>query len=211
MKIKLFVLLMIVSLLCACSAVPPEDDSSSAQNGASENSAVENVSGNSQETNIPTEGNSENQGSEDQGTEPDSQSGSSEQTSQGSSGQTSQEQETIIYEKYLAALSMYALVLEYPDFQLDTIYAASFVPMENKAQSKGIYMTFESGGMQLVAHLYPIEAERTESGARNVYSPEVGYAAFDIVSAVPEGLSKLSQSDYADVMDKITLPTVTMY
>ena len=205
MKIKILVLLLILSLLCGCGLAPSEESTSTDPIASEE---IGSNPENSQDDEAPTvENNSENPTNE----QPSNDGGS---TSQSSSQQTSQgqePQEVAIYEKYLAALSMYALVLEYPDFQLGTVYAASFVPMESKAQSKGIYVTFESGGMQLIAHLYPIEAERNESGARNVYSPEVGYAAFDIVSAVPDGLSTLSHDDYAAVMENISMPTVTMY
>ena len=144
-------------------------------------------------------------------TEQTSQTASSEQTSQTEpTEQTSQAQEpseeTIIYEKYLAALSMYALVLEYPDFRLDTVYAASFVPMEKKMQSKGIYLSFESGGEKLFAHLYPLESAQADS--RTVHCPEVGYAAFDIVSEIPANLSTIAQSDYVALMENISMPSV---
>ena len=76
-------------------------------------------------------------------------------------------------------------------------------------QSKGIYVSFESGGEKLIAHLYPLEEERAESGTRTAYCPEVGYAAFDIVGEVPAGLSTLSQSDYVALMETISMPSVS--
>ncbi len=114
---------------------------------------------------------------------------------------------TKIYEHYLASLALYALVFEYPDFQIEGIYAASIVPMDKQEQSKGVYVAFESFGAKLIAYISYLPAERTEAGTTDLYSPDVGYATFDFVDSMPENLTQLHEQDFVEAMNEVSMPT----
>ena len=116
-----------------------------------------------------------------------------------------------VYEKYLAALSSDVLLQCIGGFRLDGIYAASFVNMENRMESKGVYIRFFANLENKIAHLYPIEAERTEPGSCNIYTPEVGYVAFELVSTMPKGVRGMDRTYYATVINKISAPAITKY
>ncbi|MBE6984463.1 MAG: hypothetical protein E7434_02395 [Ruminococcaceae bacterium] len=123
-----------------------------------------------------------------------------EQTTQG----TSEPVEVRIYEEYLAALTLFALSMEYPDFVLQGIYSGTSVSIENKMSSSGVYTMFESGGSSLIAHVYPIDAERTEPGTSDLYAAELGFAAFDLVESRDDNYSEIPQDVYTGLLSEIS-------
>lgn len=112
--------------------------------------------------------------------------------------------EVRIYEEHLAALTLFALSMEYPDFVLQGIYSGTSVSIENKMSSAGIYAMFESGGSSLIAHIYPIDAERTQPGTTDLYAAELGFAAFDFVESRDNSYSEISQDVYASLLAELS-------
>ncbi len=109
-----------------------------------------------------------------------------------------------IYEDYLAALTIVALSMEYFDFIPLGVFSYEKVSFDRKTESKGIYATFESEGSTWTAFVYPIEGERNESGTLDIYSTELGYAAFDLVESVPGGCTEIEQDVYAELLPELT-------
>lgn len=106
------------------------------------------------------------------------------------------------YEMHLAALTINALnQLGYYSFRIDVVYAASFVPLENRMESKGVYIYFFSFSDQQskIAHLYPIESDRTVPDSCTLYTPEIGYVALELVTSIPKGVCVLDGSYYFDL------------
>lgn len=224
MKLKLLCIVMSLLILTACSAMPWEE---SAATVSAIPSKSETEIGSQEDTTLPEEIESaesvdptETELPTDSEVDTDPTTGgiveSTESTQVSTSGAYSPSESTEpieqeIYEHSLAALTIYALTFEYFSFELEGVYAASIVPMSQKMQSKGVYLAFESYGEKIIVHTYPIESENKTPGACNVYSPEVGYAAFDVVSSLPDGLSAIDKDSYTDALGKISMPTVTSY
>ena len=85
------------------------------------------------------------------------------------------------YELWLASAALLGLSLEYPDFELDGIYALSATSLEEKAASKGVYLCFRSGGTDRAIHCAPLEGERSTAGSVDLSSKVTGFATFDQV------------------------------
>lgn len=179
MKFKILALLLALMLLlsaCGRSEVQTEDQ------GTSENTSMK--------------GNEDSQSSGSETSQPTQM-----QSSQGSSGEDGREPLELPENDTLAALTIYGLSLEYPDFEIESVYTA--------AQSEdGIYAVFASGGIDYIAHVYAIADERTGSGTRDLYAPEVGYAAFDLIDALPDGLTEMETERYVAALERISMPTV---
>lgn len=83
------------------------------------------------------------------------------------------------YEKWLASTMVMCVSMEYPDFELEGIYAASATALENKFDSQGAYIVFTTGGNRICIHSKALEAERTAPGTKDISSETIGYATFD--------------------------------
>ena len=169
MKQSLSVLALLFALLLmlsACAGKGPNADADYTPDVSSSQAANEN-----NDTPAQNEGNAQEQGNADE---------------QGDQTNVQSPESNGSYEEYLSALSLFALSMEYPDFQLQDIYAASSVTMANKANSQGIYVFFDSMGESLCARVTPIAAERSESGTLDLFANELGYAAFEIQSEQPD-------------------------
>lgn len=87
------------------------------------------------------------------------------------------------YEQWLAASVITCISMNTPDFELGEIYAYTQTTVENKMESQGIYVTYQSEGKTLCIQAKPLEQERIgEAGTKDLYSEITGYASFDEVS-----------------------------
>lgn len=102
-----------------------------------------------------------------------------------------QQQKEADYEKWLSAAQIVCVSMEYPDFMLEGVYAASSTSLENKSSSKGSYIVFTSGGERMAIHSLPLEAERSQSGTTDVSTEIIGYATFDRVDPASIDLSSM--------------------
>ncbi len=96
------------------------------------------------------------------------------------------------YESWLAAAVVVGISMEYPDFQVEGIWAASETGLEEKAQSRGVYVIFTSGGSRMAIHSAPLRAERTEKGTFDLSTLALGFATFDRVAAADIDTSKMT-------------------
>ena len=199
----LALLLALMVVLSACAGIVPGEDVG--QVPASNSSR-----GEGDEGDAPVQGETHGEGQEPEqnGNQENDSEQEQEETSSGTEDQSKvQASETDkAYEEYLSALSLLALSMEYPDFQLQGVYAASRVSVENKSSSQGIYVLFESQGEDLCLHVFPIAAERNEAGSRDVFASELGYAAFDLQPEIPavDGLTLLEAKDYGELLSKLS-------
>ena len=83
------------------------------------------------------------------------------------------------YERWLAAAMVVCVSIEYPDFALEGIWAASATGLEEKYSSDGAYIAFTSGGERMVIHANALEHERTEKGTTDISTEVIGFATFD--------------------------------
>lgn len=202
MKIKTFALLLVLMLLLtACGrATTQTQDKGETGNQASQGENQTSENGQAQ----PEPGDEDAQSSQDDPAE-STQGNENTQPSQGGTSQNDGDDPSSDGQpsgnELLAALTIYGLSLEYFDFELQGIYEAA-------SEMDGIYAVFTSGGMDYVAHVCAINEERTASGTRDLHSPEVGYAAFDLVDALPDGVSAMDASRYTAAFDYISMPAV---
>lgn len=83
------------------------------------------------------------------------------------------------YEKWLAAAMVMCVSMEYPDFELEAVYAASATALEDKFDSQGAYIVFTTGGSRICIHSKALEAERTAPGTKDISTEAIGYATYD--------------------------------
>ena len=84
-----------------------------------------------------------------------------------------------IYEERLAAGMVTGLSMLYPDAQITGIYLASESGMDAADNSQGVYITFLLSESPAAVRSLPLTAEREETGTTDIYTPELGFAAFD--------------------------------
>lgn len=97
------------------------------------------------------------------------------------------------YERWLASAMVLALSMEYPDFELTGIYAASATALDQRADSSGAYIFFRSGGTDMAVESLPLAAERTETGTRDISAMALGFASFDEVSPADVPLDTMTE------------------
>ena len=115
------------------------------------------------------------------------------------------------YERWLAATMIFGLSLEYPDFELLDMYAASAVALEEKMDSQGVYIRFLSGGEELAVVSKPLEKERSEAGTRDLSCVTMGFASFDEVPVEglkTEDMIPLALEDLEEPMSQLVLVSV---
>lgn len=120
-------------------------------------------------------------------------------------------QEESSYEQWLAAGMVMAISMEYPDFELLGIYAASETPVAYHATSSGAYVHFRSGGGEILIHSAPLDAERSVSGTTDLYTAQLGFATFDQVavgSADLGGMEKLELEALSDLISQSLLVSI---
>ena len=105
------------------------------------------------------------------------------------------------YEKWLAATMVMCVSMEYPDFELEAIYAASATALENKFDSQGAYIVFTTGGSRICIHSKALEAERTAPGTKDISSETIGYATFDRLDPGSVDFSSFEKIELEDLSD----------
>lgn len=108
------------------------------------------------------------------------------------------------YEKWLAAAQIVCLSMEYPDFQLEGVYAASATSMEDKFSSDGAYIIFTSGGNRIAIHSKALDSERTIAGTIDISTEAIGYATFDKVDASSIDVSAMEELALEDLSELIS-------
>lgn len=108
------------------------------------------------------------------------------------------------YEKWLAATLIVCVSMEYPDFELEGVYAASATGLEDKLNSDGSYIVFRSGGERLAIHAKALAGERTKSGTKDISTEVIGFASFDRVDAASIDFSSMEQLVLDDLSELIS-------
>lgn len=85
------------------------------------------------------------------------------------------------YEEWLSAAAVIGVSMNYPDFEIQGIYAPEQTALTDKMNSDGVYVLFTSGGKSLAVHCYPLEAERKTAGTTDLSTQNLGFNAFDLV------------------------------
>ena len=108
------------------------------------------------------------------------------------------------YEKWLAAAMVMCVSMEYPDFELEAVYAASATALEDKFDSQGAYIVFTTGGNRICIHSKALEAERTAPGTRDISSETIGYATFDQLDPGSVDFSSFEKINLEDLSELFT-------
>lgn len=113
-------------------------------------------------------------------------------------------QEESSYEHWLAAGMVMAASMEYPDFQVLGIYAASETPVAYHATSSGAYVHIMTGGEELLIHSVPLDGERSTTGTTDLYTAQLGFATFDPVAVGSVDLGSMEKLELEDLSDLIS-------
>lgn len=104
------------------------------------------------------------------------------------------ESEEASYEEWLAAGVVTAISINYPDFEIKEILLASETKLADSSDSKGVFVSFVSGGETIVIRSKPLSEERTKAGTIDLHTQNLGYATFDVVDA-----ERIKDKDYTAV------------
>lgn len=107
------------------------------------------------------------------------------------------------YEKWLAAAMVVCVSMEYPDFEIEAIYAVSSTELENKFASEGVYIVFNTEGKNLCIHAKALEAERTAAGTMDISTEAIGFATFDRVDAAAVNFTSMKKIAIEDLGELI--------
>ncbi len=113
------------------------------------------------------------------------------------------------YEQWLAAMAVVGSYMQYPDIQLQGIYACSQTTMDQRLNSKGVVIHGVSGGRELWLSFLPLEQERTLSGSRDLQAMGMGFSTFDEVQPVDISAAvELTLDSLQDYIALTVLPTI---
>lgn len=121
------------------------------------------------------------------------------------------QKEDASYEKWLAAEVVIGISLQYSDYEFSGIYLASETSINDSVESKGVYVVFHSGAGEIAVHSQPLDAERTVSGTRDLYTEELGFATFDEVavnSIHTEACEKIEMSELSELISQSVLVSI---
>ena len=107
------------------------------------------------------------------------------------------------YEEWLGAAAMLALPAWEEEFTIKQVLLTGRHTEEQKDQSQGIYLIYESGGEARAIYCSPLEAERTEPGTVDLYENMLGFATYDQVdmeTVDTEGYEAMTAEDLTDQM-----------
>lgn len=107
------------------------------------------------------------------------------------------------YEKWLSAAMIVCVSMEYPDFELEGVYAASATALEDKFSSDGAYILFSAGGERIAIHSKALEGERTEPGTMDISTEVIGFATFDRVDPASVDLKSMEELALDDLSELI--------
>lgn len=108
------------------------------------------------------------------------------------------------YENWLAAAMVVCVSIEYPDFGLEGIYAASATCLDDKFSSDGAYIIFSSGGNRIAIHAKALENERAETGTTDISTEVIGFATFDQVDPAKVDVASLDEIPPEELSDLIS-------
>ncbi len=111
-------------------------------------------------------------------------------------------QEDAPYEHWLAAAVVSGISMYYPDFESVIYYTDGTTELPESNESRGIYVTFTSGGEQICVYASPLQEERTETGTVDIYSEVIGYATFDFVDEtdIPAEYTEMTVENMNDLI-----------
>lgn len=118
--------------------------------------------------------------------------------------QTMPQQTQADYENWLAAAMVVCVSMEYPDFQLEGIYATSVTSLEDKFSSDGVYIVFTSGGNRIAIHSAALDQERSTPGTKDISTETIGFASFDFVSPADLDLDILNNIPLDELSELIS-------
>ena len=107
------------------------------------------------------------------------------------------------YEKWLSAAMIVCVSMEYPDFELEGVYAASATALTDKFSSEGAYIVFTSGGTRMAIHAKALAGERTERGTMDISTETIGFATFDQVDLASLNLGAMEQLELNELSELI--------
>lgn len=103
------------------------------------------------------------------------------------------------YEHWLAAAVVTGISMDYPDFELEGIYATGETELEQCSNSEGIYVIFASSGEKKCIYAAPLDAARTETGTKDIASDVIGYASYEEVSVDSMDVSRYQGIEIEDL------------
>ncbi|MEE1038806.1 MAG: hypothetical protein U0K95_06530 [Eubacterium sp.] len=121
---------------------------------------------------------------------------------------TDENNDSETYEQWVAAASVTAISLTYPDFEIESILAASDTDFGDKEDSKGIYVIFNSSGKKYAVFSKSLKEERSDKGTVDLYGQEIGFATFDMVEPGEIDKKKMKEIKVENLNELISKSTL---
>lgn len=106
--------------------------------------------------------------------------------------------------EWLAAGMVIAISLQYPEFEIEEIYISA-------KDEKEAYVIFDSSGEKVIIHSKALNEEREDSGTRDIYTEELGFATFDEIpesNMNVENMTKIVLEDLQSLISQSLLVSV---
>lgn len=108
------------------------------------------------------------------------------------------------YEEWLSAAMIVCVSMEYPDFNLEGVYAGSATALDDKFSSDGAYIVFTSLGNRVAIHAKALEHERTDPGTVDISTEVIGFASFDQINPDSIDFASLEELNVNDMNELIS-------
>lgn len=115
------------------------------------------------------------------------------------------------YEQWLAAAMYYLSFMEYPEYTLTGLYTGSATSTANRMDSQGVYMLLSDGENELLICSKPLADKRSEVGATDLHTAQLGFATFDVVDPATvdlAGMNLLDPNELIEMMNYTVLPAL---
>lgn len=108
------------------------------------------------------------------------------------------------YEEWLAAAMTMAISLDGEQFDIKHIYYNTETSLEDKQDSKGVYIIYEKNGKTMCIYSSPLKKERTKKGKTDLYTKDLGFATFDEVDKKVKDFKKWKEINKDSLSDLIS-------
>lgn len=108
------------------------------------------------------------------------------------------------YEKWLAAEMIIAISLQYSEYEFKEIYLASDTELSNYMSSEGVYIILNINEEEIAFQAKPIAYEREILGTIDLYTEDLGFAAFEEIAVENIDTKNLVSVELDELSDLIS-------
>lgn len=97
------------------------------------------------------------------------------------------------YEHWLASAIVMSLSMYEDQFDVQHIYYSDETKLENKMESKGVYVIYEVDGETFCKYSKPLNEENKEKGSINLYTKDLGFSTYESIETNMKNFSSYEE------------------